>query len=203
MSTAVAAKTRHTPEDLLAMPADKSYELVRGQLVERNRGVESSWVAGQLLIRLGRFCGEHEIGWLLAADAGYQCFPHDPGMVRKPGASIVRRGRSPGDVLPKGWSAMAPDLAIEVVSPNDRVSDLEEKLGNYRSAGVPLVWVIYPDSRTVWSTADGLVSRLLEDDELSGEDVVPGFRCRIREILPPRPNREQTHPTAAGPNQPQ
>ena len=63
MSTAVATKTHHTPEDLLAMPDGKSYELVRGQLVERNLGVESSWVGSRILVRLGHFCEEHKT-WL-------------------------------------------------------------------------------------------------------------------------------------------
>ena len=119
MSTAVATKTRYTPEDLLAMPDGKSYELVDGQLVERNMGAESSWVGGQLLIRLGSYCEEHGLGWALPADNGFQCFAHDPGLVRKPDVSFVRYGRLPGEVLPKGWIKIPPDLAVEVVSPND------------------------------------------------------------------------------------
>ena len=78
MSTAVATKTHHTPEDLLAMPDGKSYELVRGQLVERNTGVESSWVGSRILVRLGHFCEEHKLGWALQADCGYQ---RNPGRV--------------------------------------------------------------------------------------------------------------------------
>ena len=104
MSKAAATKSHHTPEDLLAMPDGKSYELVRGQLVERNMGVESSWVGSRILVRLGNFCEEHKLGWALQADCGYQCFPHDPGMVRRPDASFVKTGRFPGDVLPKGWA---------------------------------------------------------------------------------------------------
>ena len=187
MSTAVVTKTHYTPEDLLDMPDGKSYELVGGRLVERNMGIESSWVGSRLLSRLDRFCEEQQIGWALQADSGYQCFPHDPGLVRKPDVSFVRRGRFPGDVLPRGWATIPPDLAVEVVSPNDRVYELEEKLGDYRKVDVPLVWVIYPESRTVLVYRhDGSVSLLQEDDELSGEDVIPGFRCLIRDILPPR-----------------
>ena len=80
----------------------------------------------------------------MQADAGYQCFPHDPGLVRRPDASFVKAGRFPGDVLPKGWAKSPPDLAVEVVSPNDLVYELEEKLSDYRKAGVPLIWVIGP-----------------------------------------------------------
>ncbi len=133
MSTAVATKTQYTPEDLQAMPDGKSYELVGGQLEEREMRIESSWVAGRILTRLGQFCEEPKLGWALPADSGYQCFPHDPGMVRKPDASFVKTGRFPGDVLPKGWAKVPPDLVVEVLSPNDLVYKLEERLSDYRN----------------------------------------------------------------------
>ncbi len=198
MSTSVASKTHRTPEDLLAMPDGKSYELVRGQLEVRHAGIESSWVGGRILSCLGWFCEEHKLGWALQAGSGYQCFPHDPGMVRRPAVSFVKTGRFPGNILPKDWAKVPPDLAVEVVSPNDLVYKLEEKLNDYRKVGVPLIWVINPESRTVTVyRSDGSISRLQDDDELSGEDVVPGFRCPIREILPPlgQPDETQSTPT--------
>ena len=142
MSTAVATKTQYTPEDLLAMPDGKRYELVGGQLVERNTGLESSWVGGRLHSRLDRFCEEHDVGWALPADDGYQCFPHDPRLVRRPDVSFIRRGRLPNELLPSGWGKIPPDLAVEVVSPNDSADLLEEKLDDYQKVAVPLVWVV-------------------------------------------------------------
>jgi hypothetical protein len=109
-------------------------------------------------------------------------------------------GRLPGGVLPDGWARIRPDLAFEVVSPNDLVEELDEKLADYEKAGVPLIWVIYLGSRTVLVyRADGTVSRWHEGDELSGEDVIPGFRCRVRDILPtPEPGAEvATDPNGA------
>jgi Uma2 family endonuclease len=199
MSTAVATKTRYTPEDLLAMPDGKSYELVDGQLVERNMGAESSWVGGRLHSRLDRFCEEHGLGWALPADNGFECFPHEPGLVRKPDVSFVRYGRLPGEVLPKGWIKIPPDLAVEVLSPNDETYALEEKLEDYEKVGVSLIWVINPKSRKVMvHRIDGSVTRLRESDELSGEDVIPGFRCPVRELFPPRePVPGKAEPTAA------
>jgi Uma2 family endonuclease len=199
MSTAVAAKTHYTPEDLLAMLDGKSYELVGGRLVERNMGIESGWVGGRIVSRLDRYCEEHNLGWVLQADSGYQCFPHDPGMVRRPDASFVKSGRFPGDILPKGWAKVPPDLVVEVVPPNDLVYELEEKLSDYRKVGVPLIWVINPESRTVTVyRLDGSISRLQDDGELSGEDVVPGFRCPIREILPPPGQPDETQAARKG-----
>lgn len=187
MCTAIA----YTPEDLLAMPDGNAYELVGGQLLERNMGAESSRVGGKLYSRLDRFCEDHKLGITWPADNGYQCFPHDPGLVRRPDVSFVRSGRLPGDVPPKGWVKIPPDLAVEVVSPNDLVEALEEKLDDYRKVEVPLIWVIYPELRKAKVLRrDGSVSELREDDELAGEDVVPGFRCPVREILPKRAQPE-------------
>jgi Uma2 family endonuclease len=204
MSTAVATKTRrYTPEDLLAMPDEKSYELVDGQLVERKMGAESSEVGGNLFLRLAPFCREHDLGKVWPADNGFQCFPHDRGRVRKPDVSFVKRGRLPGDISPKGWIKIPPDLAVEVVSPNDLVEELEEKLDDYHKARVPLVWVIHPDQRRARVfRLDGPIVELGEDDELSGEDIIPGFRCPLREILPRRAPAEEPGTTPAGPNGP-
>jgi Uma2 family endonuclease len=203
MSTAVATKTRYTPEDLLAMPDSKSYELVDGQLVERNAGFAASWVGGRLLTHLGSYCEKHGLGWAFPADNGFQCFPYDPDRVRKPDVSYVRYGRLPGEVLPVGWIEIPPDLAVEVVSPEDLLEELDAKLEDYRKAGVPLIWVIHPRSRTVMvHRCNGSVSLLRESDELSGEDVIPGFRCPVRELFPRRePVPETVEPTGNGSGQ--
>jgi Uma2 family endonuclease len=201
MSTAVGTKTRYTPEDLLTMPDGKRYELVGGQLVERQLGAISSLVGGRLYLELGRFCKENQLGIVWPADNGYQCFPHDPGLVRRPDVSFIRHARLPEDELPDGWVKIPPDLVVEIVSPNDSFDVLEEKLEDYERAGVPLIWVVSIKSRRVIVTrADGSVSRLREDDNLSGEDVIPGFRCLIRNILPPR---QQPSAPVASPRAPE
>jgi Uma2 family endonuclease len=204
MSTAVATEARrYTPEDLLAMPDGKRYELVDGRLVERNMGAESSEVGGNLYFHLRLFCQDRNLGIAWPADSGYQCFPQDPGRVRKPDVSFVRRGRLPGDVSPDGWVKIPPDLAVEVVSPNDSAEEIEEKFDDYREAGIPLVWVIYPKARKarVFRLSGPLVE-LEEDDVLSGEDVIPGFSCPLREILPRRTPAKQAGATPADPNGP-
>ncbi len=137
----------------------------------------------------------------MPADTGYQCFPHDPNRLRKPDVSFIRKEHLPGGKLPKGWAKFPPDLAVEVVSPNDLAEDVEEKLTDYRKAGVPIIWVIYPGARTaIVNRRDGSVSRLFEDDELLGEDVIPGFRCVLREILPPSGPAEEAQQATVGPN---
>jgi Uma2 family endonuclease len=204
MSAAVETKTQYTPEDLLAMPDGRNYELVGGQLVERKMGMESAWVGGRLLSRLDRFCQEHAVGWAFNAENGYQCFPHNPGRVRRPDVSFVRYGRFPDEMLPKGWAKIPPDLAVEVVSPNETAYEVDDKVEDYQSVSVPLIWVINPKARTVRiHRRDGSVSYLHEDEDLTGEDIIPGFRCPVREILPPRKPLPQVQPSSTGPNGPQ
>jgi Uma2 family endonuclease len=201
MSTSVATQSQYTPEDLLAMPDGKSYELVGGQLVERKMGMESSLVGTRLLPRLSRFCEEHGLGWTFQSDNGYQCFAHEPGLVRRPDVSFIRNGRLADNVVPLGWAKMPPDLAVEVVSPNDIVYQLDDKLEDYRKAGVPLIWVIYPNSRTVMIyRVDGSTSLLHENDVLSEEDIIPGFRCSVREIFPSREASPEVAPNPTAPN---
>ncbi len=110
------------------MSNGKDYELVNGRLVERNSGAESSWVGGRICLRLSKLCDEHHLGWVWPADNGYQCFAHAPKLVRRPDVSFIRAGRLRGDALPSGFVRIAPDLAVEVVSPNDLAPELDEKL---------------------------------------------------------------------------
>jgi Uma2 family endonuclease len=133
---------------------------------------------------LNVYCKAHRSGRVVPADASYRCFPDDPDKVRKPGVSFICRGRLPGGKRPKGHCLIAPDLAAEVPSPNDSYSEVEEKVGEYRRAGVRLIWVIHPPTRTVRvHRLDGTVSDLTDADELSGEDVIPGFRCAVRDLF--------------------
>ena len=184
---ATVLETTLTPEDLLQMPDDgRVYELVDGRLVEKRMGAESSWVGGKIYSRLDRH-QEQGAGWAFPSDIGYTCFPDDPRRVRRPDASFVLRGRLPGERPPKGFCSVRPDIAAEVVSPNDLFSEVLDKVAEYLAAGVRLVWVANPDHRTIHIyRADGSTSLLRENDELTGEDVLPEFRCRVGDLFPPR-----------------
>jgi Uma2 family endonuclease len=185
MATAVT-DTRYTPEDLLALPDAGRYELIDGQLVERNMGAKSSYVAARLLRLLGLATDTQALGLLFGSDCGYQIFADDPSRVRYADGSFIRRGRLSGDTPPEGHCRIPPDLAIEAVSPNDLARAIEEKVEQWLAAGVRLVWVLYPDTHRLHvHRYDGTVSKLRSDadDVLSGEDVVPGFQCRVAEIF--------------------
>jgi Uma2 family endonuclease len=152
-------------------------------------GLEAGFVVIEIARRLGNHCHEHRTGWVLpGGDAGYLCFPDRPRLVRKPDVSFVRRGRFPGEVLPRGYAELAPDLSVEVISPNDLYEEVDQKIEEYLRAGVRLVWVISPQNHTVRvCRVDGSSASLRDADELDGEDVLPGFRCPVRELFPPPP----------------
>jgi Uma2 family endonuclease len=183
MST--VAEQTYTPEDLLVMPDRKRYELVDGRLVERHMSRLSSWVAGRLHRFIDILVDEHKLGWAFVADQGYVCFPDSPRKVRFPDVSFVRTDRLPGGLSSAGYIDVPPDLAVEVVSPNERAYEVESKVVEYLEAGVALIWVIDPEARTLHIyRRDGSTAWLRDDGELSGEDVLPGFRCRLSAIFP-------------------
>ena len=174
----------YSPEDLLRLPDSVSYELVDGKLVERNMGMDSSRIAARIIQLLWAPVEDAKRGHVFGADAGYQCFADAPDKVRKADVSVVLRGRFPGDQIPSGHSRIAPDLAVEVISPNDRFYDVEEKVEEYLGAGVRLIWVVSPEARAVYvyrlvASPGGKGTFLQSDDTITGEDVIPGFSSTV------------------------
>jgi Uma2 family endonuclease len=195
-----ATKTEYTPEDLLTMPDGDRYELVNGNLVERPMGWLAGVIASELLVRIALFNREHVLGWVnQGGDGSYQPFPGSR-LVRKPDVSFVRFGRFPGERLPPGHALLAPDLAAEVVSPNDLYEEVDQKIEEYIRAGVRLIWVISPQNHTVRVyRLNGSSASLRENDELDGEDVLPGFRCRVGDLFPRPPAAAADNGGAAAP----
>jgi Uma2 family endonuclease len=184
----IAARAEYTPEDLLTMPDGSRYELVDGTLVERHMGWLAGVIGSELLLRIGNFNHEHRLGWVnKGGDGSYQPFP-GKRLVRKPDVSFVLFGRFPDEQLPAGHALLAPDLAAEVVSPNDLYEEVDQKIEDYFRAGVRLVWIISPQNHTVRVyRLNGSSASLRENDELDGEDVLPGFRCRVADLFPRPP----------------
>ena len=73
-----------------------------------------------------------------------------------------------------------------MISPNEKLYKVDQKVREYLEAGVPLVWVVNPEARTVTIHGDKSVKLLRETDFLDGENVLPGFRCPVASIFPPR-----------------
>lgn len=183
MST-VAAAPGMTPEVFLAIPNKDHFELVDGQLVEVNVSLLSSLVGGEILSVLRDYCRPNNFGYVWPADVHLRCFA-DRTKLRKPDVTFVARERFAVERLEEGFLDIAPDLVVEVVSPNDLAYEIDKKIREYLDAGVSLVWVVNPDLRWVWvHRHDGTTSGLSESDELNGENVLPGFRYPIAALFP-------------------
>jgi Uma2 family endonuclease len=170
------------------MPDGDRYELVDGELVETGMGGRSSWVGLEVAARLREFARKRPGSWAFSEGAGYQCFPDDEDKVRRPDASFVDAGRLPGNRLPEGHVPIFPDLAVEVISPNDIYYRVEQKVREYLDAGVRMVWLVNPDDRTVrvFSKGEHISVQLGPNDELTGGDVMPGFSCKVGDLFPPQ-----------------
>jgi Uma2 family endonuclease len=180
----MATTTRRiaTEQDLLDAPRDgQKHELVDGEIRVSPAGFRHGQVCVNLILRLGSFVREHALGFVLDSSTGFR-LPN--GNVRLPDVAFVATGRLENDAAPEGFSPVPPDLAVEVLSPSDRPRYLLDKVGEYLEAGVRLVWVIDPAARsaTIYRSLTD-VSTAVEEGFLEGEDVVPGFRCRLGEIL--------------------
>lgn len=185
MTTPIPEKL-YTPEDLLAMEDEGvGYELVDGRLVERNVSELSAYVGVLLLGYIHAFVRANRLGRVYGADLGYRIFPAYPNRVRKADVSFIATARVPHD--DPGYVPVVPDLVVEVVSPGDRAGEVRAKVDVWLDAGVRVVWVAYPGQREIHVyRRDGHPSILTAEDELSGEDVVPGFACPVAECFPER-----------------
>jgi Uma2 family endonuclease len=173
-----------TAADLLYLTLpDKQVELVRGRLIVREPpGYQHGVVAFALAMRIAEFVQPKHLGVVVAAETGFKLFS-EPDTVRAADAAFISRDRAP-DPAPVGYLSLAPDLAAEVLSPNDRAGEVLNKVGDWLTAGARLVWVIDPIRRRgVVYRNDGSVSLLADHDALDGEDVLPGFSCPLAEVL--------------------
>jgi Uma2 family endonuclease len=176
---------RMTVDDLLAMHEDASwqYELVEGRLVRMPAsGFEAARIAGRLIIALGGFVETYDLGAVTGPDGTYNLTPlgapEETGLV--PDVAFVRADRLPAQTDPAYAKALrlAPDLVAEVVSPSQYHPEMHEKARRYLTAGVRLVWLVWPKPRQVevWRPgSDQPWQTLGITDELDGLDVLPGF----------------------------
>lgn len=188
MSELIDRPAIQTADDLLTWPDSDRYELLHGKLVERDMGAEANWVAARVLFLIGLFLDSHPQGYVMGSDASYACFADDPLHAPRPDVSFVRFGRLTDEKLPKGYFKIPPDLVIEVVSPNDGAEEVSEKVADFQSVGVPLIWIVHLSTRRVLihrlaGDPLGRASELTELDAISGETVLPGFSCPVSEFF--------------------
>jgi Uma2 family endonuclease len=164
---------------------EKRYELVQGEIREMSpAGGLHGGLASDLNIEIGVFVKQHDLGFVTAAETGYILYtdPVKGDTVRAPDVGFVAKHRLP-DGLPVKYIPLAPDLAVEVVSPTDTADEIEEKVRDYLRAGTRLIWVWYPKTRSVVEHTLSGVNRYGEDDTLSGGDVLPRLTISIKAIF--------------------
>jgi Uma2 family endonuclease len=167
-----------TAEQLLQMPSDGyRYELIAGELHMMSPG--GGWLHG----RMAAHIQAHRLGKLFMAETGF-ILGRDPDTVRAPDIAFIHKDHLPAELPDDAFWPGAPDLAVEVVSSRDTYREVDEKAKAWLSAGAQVVWVVNPLLRTVSVyRSEGSIVTLAEKDELTGEDVLPGFRCRVVEIF--------------------
>jgi len=174
-----------TADELLRLPNDGfRHELVLGELrtmapTGSDHGDQESVFDGSL----GVFVRSHKLGRVLVGEPGF-LLTTNPDTVRAPDVAFLRRDRTPDPRSVPGFYPGAPDLAVEVISPNDRYTEVDEKVAEWLEHGVQLVFVVNPRRRTVAIHRPGQPMRTAGmDDVLSGEDVVPGWSLAVRNLF--------------------
>lgn len=174
-----------TADDLLAMGSEgERFELDDGELIEMPlAGPSQGHAVSEVAYLLTHSVKQTRSGEIWTGDVGFK-FQDD--RVRAPDVAFVSREQLLRTPTPKrGFYPGAPDLAVEVLSPEDRPSEVLRKVSRFLEAGTRLVWVLHTERRTVTVyRANGEVVVLGVEDTLSGEDVLPGFSCRVADLFP-------------------
>jgi Uma2 family endonuclease len=174
-----------TADGLFVMPDDGfRYELVRGEIRRMPpAGSEHGAVAVNVAVVIAQFVKAHDLGVVFGAETGFK-IASEPDTVRAPDLAFVRCERIPAEGIPRGFWPGAPDLAVEVVSPGDTYTEVEEKVNDWLNADTRMVLVLNPRTRTVTMyTSHTNVVRQTESDNLDAGEVLPGFTCRVTKLF--------------------
>ncbi len=171
-----------TAQQLFEMPEHERFELVQGELVPMSPpGFDHGCIVLDIAAALREFVQSRKLG-LVAVEAGF-CVSHDPDTVRSPDVAFVRAERIPSGGV-RAFFQGAPDLAVEVISPSDRASEVISKAQDWLQAGCIAVWVIDPETKTVTVYSNRPQTLFLsEKDTLVCEELLPGFRLPIAQVF--------------------
>ena len=184
-----AQKTLLTVGELLALSSRLSSEGKRAELVEGElivmapAGGRHGRIANTIAYFLTRSSLGGNGGTVFAAETGF-LLRRGPDTVRAPDAAFVGSERLRPDDAPPGYLEMAPDLAVEVVSPNDSAASVQSKVEDWLGAGTRLVWVVYPDTQSVAVYRSLHEAEVLsEPDVLNGAPVLADFAVPVRDLF--------------------
>lgn len=178
-----ATVERLTAEEFYLRCTDERAELIEGKVVPMapaggSHGAFSTKLAGALL----RWAEETGAGVVVSGETGF-ILARDPDTVRAPDAAYIAWERL-GDRVPDAFCPVAPDLAVEVVSPSDRRADVLAKVGAWLAAGTRVVWVVWAESQRIWVCRPDTDPAILGPGEaLISEDVLPGFSLPVDAVF--------------------
>lgn len=173
-----------SPEDVeRASERDgKLYELVDGELKEKQVGFRALVIAGQIMSRLNSHFYPHT--GVSACEVMVYCF-NGRRHGRKPDVVYVTMSRLPNGQITDGDLYIPPDLVVEVLSPGNTGLEVDEKLEEYLGAGVPLVWIVNPDRRTIRVfRQDGTTRSFHAAEVIENEPALPGLRLVVGDVFP-------------------
>ncbi len=178
-----------TVEAFWELYAGKPYELIRGEVVQVMPGVYSHGsIARRVGSQLGLFVDAHQLGDVVGAETGFKL---SATTLRAPDAAFISNAQLATLSEPNKYLPFAPDLAVEVVSPNDTATEIQDKVNLYLEAGTPVVWIIYPDLQQVVVHQSNHTSKTVSrGDALDGGDVLPGLTIAVSDLFPPASNQE-------------
>ena len=171
-------------EAFSTLPAEPRYELINGVLAElMNATFGHERTVGMVIFRLLLFVIPNQLGEIYGSNATYVTEYGPRPTARKPDVSFVAAGRNPQPDTVQFDGG--PDLAVEVLSPNNTPAEISQKIREYLNAGGKAVWVIDIDARTLTvHTADAPPRILTDADNVDGGDYLPGFACPVADLLP-------------------
>ncbi len=146
-------------------------------------GEEHGEVAARIGVRAGFYALRNKLGKVYIAEPGFVITTSRGQSVRAPDFAFTRQERAPKE-RSRQFSRVVPDLVLEVLSPTDTPEAVQDKIQEWLEAGVQVVWVADPEQRTITVyRADGSIETLTENDTLTGEPVLPGFRLPVSEVF--------------------
>jgi Uma2 family endonuclease len=179
----MVATRQITVDEFETMPLEECWELIDGELVAMSPSAEeSSSISATIVGFVWQFVRLHKLGRVYTAEGGFVLFP-DRETVRAPDVAFVRADRVPHGEARKHFARLAPDLAVGVLSPTDRPSEVVARIEMYQEAGVPLIWLVDPEQETITVIAAGQSTRVLKAGDTLGGDVLPGFSVLVADIF--------------------
>jgi Uma2 family endonuclease len=187
MSIASPPNTLTTAAELLSLNRGLArFELVLGEVKAMSpAGFQHGVIVNRLSSLLTTVVNREGLGVILGAETGF-ILSRNPDTVRAPDVGFVTRERIERIGIPVAYFPEAPDLAVEVVSPGDTVTEVEAKAEDWLNGGTRLLWIVSPRSRTVTVYQSlASIAVLTENDVLDGSLLIPGFNCQVGDLFQP------------------